>query len=274
MTMEAIEALTAEVALADELAAGLSAAEWDEPSDCAGWRVQDVYAHMASVFHQVADPSTTPEGAGDDAEETAELMLEPRRPWTPGDVMAEYREWSVKGIDALTALQSPPMSEAVVPLGNLGKHPLHILADALVFDHYCHLRNDILRPNGPIDRPAFPSDELRLRPIMTWMLTGLPQMCANGLAVVDRPVNLVLDGPGGGTYVLRPGSASAGGADTEDVFVLIEPGSDAGAAATVTSGTHAFVCWGTKRRDWRELGVQVEGDEDYAASILDAVNVI
>ena len=30
------------------------------PSDCAGWRVQDVYGHMASIFHQVADPSVTP----------------------------------------------------------------------------------------------------------------------------------------------------------------------------------------------------------------------
>ena len=62
------------------------------------------------------------------------------------------------------------MAEVVVPLGNLGSHPLHLLANALVFDHYCHLRHDMLGPNGPVDRPDFPIDELRIAPILDWML--------------------------------------------------------------------------------------------------------
>jgi hypothetical protein len=80
--------------------------------------------------------------------------------------------------------------------------------------------------------------------------------------VVDRPVNLVFDGPGGGTWVLQPGP------------LRVDEGASAEAAATVASTAHDFVSWGTKRRDWRAMGVKVEGDEAYAASVLDAFNVI
>jgi hypothetical protein len=44
--------------------------------------------------------------------------------------------------------------------------------------------------------------------------------------------------------------------------------------ATVVSTAHDFVSWGTKRRDWRDSGVRVDGDEAYAAQVLDAINVI
>ena len=37
------------------------------------------------------------------------------------------------------------------------------------------------------------------------MLAGLPQMCAGELAGCSSGVNLALDGPGGGTWALRPG---------------------------------------------------------------------
>ena len=224
-----------------------------------------MFAHMGSVFHQIGDPSSTPEGVTDDAEATAELMLASRKELTPADVMDEYREWSVKALDALGAMQDPPMAEVVIPLGNLGSHPLHMLANALVFDHYCHLRHDVLGPCGPVDRPNFPIDELRITPILDWMLGGMPQMCSDALVVVDRPLNLVFEGPGASTWVVRP-PVEAGG------FVVIEPGRDAAAVATVTTGGHEFVQWGTKRRDWRESGVQLEGDEAYAASVLDAFN--
>lgn len=267
MTKQAMEALTAEVALAEDLAAALTAEEWAAASDCAGWRVQDVFAHMASIFHQVADPSSVPEGATADAEATAELMLVSRKEWTPGQVMDEYREWSTKALAGLASMQDPPMADMVIPLGNLGSHPLHLLANALVFDHYCHLRHDILQPGGPVERPPLPSDELRMTPVLDWMLGGLPQMCADGLRVVDRPVTFVVEGPGNGSWVLRPPAEG-------DEFVVIEPGRDDGAAATVTTTGHAFVQWGTQRRPWQECGVRVEGDAAYAASVLDAMNVI
>lgn len=267
MTTDAMAALATEHANALALMRSLTPEEWAMPSDCDGWRVQDVFCHMASVFHQIADPGSMPEAGTDKAEEAAEVPIAARRGWTAQQVVDEYVEWSEKGIGALGGLQEPPMAEVVVPLGDLGSHPLHLLANAIVFDHYCHLRHDILQPSGPIDRPPLPEDDAALRATMTWMLAGLPQMCAAALPVVDRPVSLVMEGPGGGRWVLRPP------ADASSALV-IEEGSDASAAATVTSTAHQFVSWGTKRRPWRDSGVRIEGDAAYAATILDAVNVI
>jgi hypothetical protein len=34
------------------------------------------------------------------------------------------------------------------------------------------------------------------------------------------------------------------------------------------------VCWATTRRPWRSMGVRLDGDEPYAAEILDTFNVI
>ncbi|TVR24994.1 MAG: maleylpyruvate isomerase family mycothiol-dependent enzyme [Ilumatobacter sp.] len=265
MTAAAIDALRAERQHVLDLIESLSDEEWQLPSDCDGWRVQDVIAHMSAVFVTVSGGDTAKaDPPSDDAERNADAAVEERRYWSSADVGAEYERSSATAIDALAGLQSPPLSDTVIPLGNLGHHPMHLLADALVFDHYCHLRHDLIAPGGPLARPDLPSDDLRLGPAMTWMLAGLPQMCAEGLSVLDRPVDLVFEGPGGGTWHLVPGTP----------FVSVVEGPAEDAAATVTSNAHDFVSWGTARRPWRELGVQVHGDEPYAALILDAIDII
>lgn len=265
MTAAAIDALRAERANVLELIGSLDDHEWQLPSDCAGWRVHDVIAHMSAVFLAVSGGTTArAHPPTDDAERNADAAVDERRDWSSSRVAAEYEETSSAGIEALAGLQEPPMADTVIPLGNLGHHPMHLLADALVFDHYCHLRHDLLASGGPLQRPPLPSDDLRLRPTMTWMLAGLPQMCSDELTVVERPVELVFEGPGGGTWHLRPGSPL--------VEVVDGPAPDA--VATVHSNAHDFVSWGTVRRPWRELGVQVSGDEVYAARVLDAINVI
>ena len=265
MSKQAMAALGDERRLVLDLIDGLTPAEWGAASDCAGWRVQDVVAHMSAVYKSIAGGPVAgdPDHPGD-AERGADAGVDERRGWSAAQVAAEYREWSEKGVAALGAMNDEPMASTVIPLGNLGEHAMHILANAIVFDHYCHLRWDLLRPNGPLARAALPSDDARLGPIMEWMLGGLPQMCAAGLSVVDRPVNMIFEGPGGGTWVLRPG----------EPFTTVAPGADPDAAATVTSTAHDFVCWGTARRPWRDMGVGVSGDGTYASRVLDAVNVI
>lgn len=265
MSKQAMAALELERELALGLIDSLTEAEWALPSDCAGWRVQDVVAHMSAVYKSLAGGTVAsdPDHPGD-AERSADAAVAERRGWSTAEVAAEYREWSAKGVAALGAMNDEPMASTVIPLGNLGQHPMHILANAIVFDHYCHLRHDLVQPGGPLARPALPSDDARLAPIVEWMLGGLPQMCAAELAAVDRPLNLVFEGPGGGTWAVRPGTP----------FVTVTPGAADDAVATATSNAHDFVSWGTKRRSWRDLGVRLAGDEAYAASVLDAVNVI
>jgi hypothetical protein len=97
------------------------------------------------------------------------------------------------------------MAEAMLPMGDLGTHPMAIMPSTFLFDNYCHLRNDILKPNGPIDRPEPPRDGMRLQPTIEWMLAGLPWMCETKLAFVDKPITLVVTGVGGGTWSIGPG---------------------------------------------------------------------
>jgi len=261
MTAAAIPALENQVRHAQELFITLTPAEWASPSGCDGWRVQDVAQHMAAVFQQIADPASIDTGDSGKAESAAEVPVQARKEWTVDQVVAAYDEWSEKGVAALAALQEPPMSDTVVPLSDLGTHPLHLLANAIVFDHYCHLRHDI---GAAVDRAAaLPREDDALTATREWMLAGLPQMCADELASVpQQAVNLVFEGPGGGAFVLAPGT------DGWTVTAGEQPG-----VPTVVTSVHDFVSWGTKRSDWRD---QVTGDIDDAdvASILDVINII
>jgi uncharacterized protein (TIGR03083 family) len=258
-------ALAAERDEAVRLIDSLTDAEWALPSECAGWSVKDVVAHMGAVYKSVAGGAVArATDTPNDAERNADAGVDERRSWSTADVVAEYHEWSEKCLGALAQMNEEPTASTVVPLGNLGSHPLHILANALVFDHYCHLRWDLLAPNGPLRRASLPCDDARMAPILEWMLGGLPQMCAPQLAFMDRPVNFVFTGAGASTWALRPGAPHGS----------CTPGADEDATATVTSTAHDFVCWGTQRRRWSDMGVQLAGDVDYGRRVLDAVNVI
>lgn len=258
MSRAAVDALRAEHQRALELFESLTPDEWQAASGCAGWRVHDVAQHMASTFHVIADPSTIDGGSSDDAESNAEVPVQARMDWTADQVLAEYREWADKGIAALAGMQEAPLAEMVIPLGNLGSHPMHVLANAIVFDHYCHLRHDI---GSTVDRAAaLPRDPASLSATVEWMLAGLPQMCAGALAGCTQSVNLEFTDLGGDSYRIETGSPGW----------TVSAGSDP-SLPTATTTAHDFISWGTKRADWRSFGVSVDGA---AAVTLDAINVI
>ncbi len=265
MSKQAITGLEAEIERAKELFASLTDAEWAAPSGCDGWRVQDVAQHMAATYQTIAAPDTIDSGDSGQAEVAAEVPVQERRDWTPGQVMAAYDEWSAKGLEALAGLQTPPMADTVVPLSDLGAHPMHLLANAIAFDHYCHLRHDI---GAAVDRAAqLPRDPGVLTPSVEWMLAGLPQMCAEALASAPaQPVNLVFDGPAANSYCLSPGDPAVG-----PRWVVANGADDD--APVVRTTAHDFISWGTKRADWRETST---GDVSDPAviSVLDAINII
>jgi len=263
MTRAAIDALRAERSLLLDVLHSLTDAEWDAPSACAGWRVHDLIAHQASSLRMVVDPASIPAGGGEDFEADAELPVAARRAWSHAEVLGEYEEYSTPAIEALAGAQDPPAAEMLVPLANLGTHPLHLLADALAFDHYCHLRNDLLAPRGPLARKR-PDYDLALVPTITWFWAAYPQQGADALTFLDCPVAFRLTGTGGGEWTL---SRRVDGALESAAEVAPEP------AATITSSTDALVLWGTKRADWRDH-VAIDGDVEYATRVLDAVKFI
>src|SRR3954451_21100701 len=207
MSDQGVEAFRADRDEVLKVARSLTADEWASPSDCDGWRVQDVVAHMANVCRAVVDPGSLPPGVPGDLEATQAAQAEAHRAWTAEEVLADYEDVSAKALESVVGLQAPGMAETVIPIENAGHYPLHMVVNAFAFDHYCHLRFDMLRPNGPIDRAVPPSDDVRLGATMEWLLAGLPQMAADAMRrTVTRPVALVLTGPGGGTWTVEPAS--------------------------------------------------------------------
>jgi len=260
MTSPAIQALRAEHSHALELFDSLTADEWSRASGCTGWSVQDVAQHMASTFHSIADAASIETGTTADVEQNAEVPVQARRDWSVDQVKAEYREWSDKGIATLTAMQEPPLADMVVPLANLGSHPLRLMGNAIAFDHYCHLRHDI---GVAVRRAAdLPHDPLVLEAAVEWMVAGIPQMCAEALAGCASGVSFVFTDLHHVLYTLTPGAPGE--------LWQVAHGTDADLPLCVTSA-HEFVSWATKRSDWRP---HVQLTNDAAAATLDAINVI
>ena len=263
MSQLAVDGYRAERAAILDLAHSLTPEQWMLPSGCEGWTVRDVIGHMACAIHGVVDPAFLPDMTNG-TEQAMEPGVAERRGLPIEDVVAEYETYSEQAASLFESLQAPPMADSPLAMGELGMHPLSILPSTFLFDGYTHLRVDILGAN-PSLATAPPRDEQRLRPTLEWMLAGLPWMCPTLTEIVDRPLVLAFDGPGGGTWTIGPADA--------DGRVTVTEGDDPSAAARVSGTDHDFVVWGTQRAPWRDH-VKVEGDEAYAARVLDAINII
>jgi uncharacterized protein (TIGR03083 family) len=264
MTAEGLRAATELATSYAEVVASLTPDEWARPSRCAGWSVQDLVAHTGSNFRVLAEPSdpTAPAPQVETAEQLQELLVEQRRGWSSADVAGEFQKHLGPALGALGALQDEPLAASPITLTDLGTYPMHALADAFAFDLWCHLTVDLLAPTGPVDRPRPQATDDLLGPAVGWMLTGLPQMCPPVSTVLDRPFGVRLTGAGGGEWTLLPGES----------LLTVVPGLQ-DPVATATSPAADFVLWGTTRTPWRE-SVEVEGDADYAARVLDRVDIV
>lgn len=236
--------------------------EWAAPSGCPGWSVQDVVAHMTATVHGVFTPWLVKLMRSRDVERANDADVETRRGRSPAEVLAEYETWSGRLPALLRVGQIPPLAAIPVPVAEIGRYPLALLASAFMFDHHTHLRHDLA---PALDRPAPPSDDERMAAVLEWMLAGLPQMCREGLSFMDRPLLLTFEGPGGGTWGVVPRG---------DGKVQVRPGPTLGAVAHITCVAEELPVWGTTRRPWRDHDVKVEGDEDYAIRFLDAVKIV
>lgn len=266
MSQQGITGLRLAVAETTAVLTSLSDAEWSAPSGCSGWSVKDLVAHIASNYKETVDPSPPPaEPVNLPAEHLMEMLVAPRKEWSPAQVLDEYLTFAQPAIDVLASMQDEPLASTVIPLADLGMYPMHQLADAFAFDGYCHLRVDLLAPHGPLRHAVPPATAEHLEATLGWMLAGVPQMQPGLERSLLAPMRLDLTGPGGGSWVL--------GAATGGIEVTADPGHDLASAATVTSDGHAFVIWGTARASWRDHA-EVAGDQQVAATFLDALNII
>jgi len=246
MTTAAVDALRADHGALATMTGALTPEEWAAPSACDGWAVRDVLGHMTQLFRQVVDPGALPpRDPSGSTERTQDRWVEALRDRPVDEVVADYRRLGEQAIAALAGLQG---NDNPIDLDDLGTHPMHLIANAFSFDHYTHIRADLLGPRGPLDRPAPPADVRHLGAAADWIVAGIPQMSPDAVAT---PVELVLTGPGGRTARLGEG----------------EP------VVRVRSSIADLVLWSTGRRSWRDLDVTFDGDTDAGARFCDAVHV-
>lgn len=241
----------------------LSPEEWAKASQCEGWSVQDVVAHVSAIAHGVFTPWMFKFMAAKNLERNNDADVETRRSWAPQQVLAEYEKWSSRMVKLLAVGQRPPLSKAPFKVGELGVYPMALVASASVFDTHLHLHYDLAPALGRTLPPPGPGT---IAVINEWVLEGIPKMCKEPLSFMDRPVTITLDGPGGGSWAVVPSPGGKPG--------RIQPAPVAGSAATMTANSQEFALWATHRKAWRDQDVKIDGDEAYATRILDAIRVV
>lgn len=238
---------------------GLDDDQWQAPSKAAGWRVQDVVAHMGSACHSIFTPASLKMLRSNDIERTNEVFVDARRSWTPKRTLAEYERWSGVLATMAQATSLTPLANLRMRLGELGEFPAGLLlAGATTFDHHTHLRHDIAPAVGLL---APETDATRMAVVLEWMFAVLSnQLQAARPAWLKHPIGITLRGPGGGSWIIEASGAA--------------PGRHDHAAAEIVGAAEDFPEWGTQRADWRSRDVTINGDVDYGARFLDMVNVV
>lgn len=262
MRNDRVVALRAEREAVLEFFGALSPEEWDAPSGCPGWTVKGVLSHMAAAFHGCFTPWFIGLMRTKNLERSSDRDVEKRARRPPEKVLAEYRFWSARYLNIQPIMAATGLNHVKIPLGELGRYPMGIFPAAFTFDHHTHLRHDVA---GALGTTPPPIDGERMAVVLDWMIAGIPQMCRLAMRTIERPVDLTLNGPGGGTWGLSP---------TPGGLLEIHPGGAPGAEALIIGNADEFVLWGTTREPWREHEVKVDGDIDLGERFLDALRVV
>src|SRR5580765_2816637 len=116
MSTLGVEGLRAERDASLTIMKSLTDEEWNAPSDCSGWMVRDVVAHMGSVLHGVVDPSAMPDLSGG-TEAGMEAPVAHRRKLPIGEVVDEYATYSEQAANTFAMFQDPPLADNELPMG-------------------------------------------------------------------------------------------------------------------------------------------------------------
>lgn len=238
---------------------------WQQPSRCPGWTNQDILIHLACTLRELVEPETLPPPVGGAIERTNDVQVEAFRGHSSEHDLGEYRRLLPDALTVLDSLQSEDQSDETFSLEDAGVYLVHLSADALAFDHFCHLANDMTFGSA---LPPIPADlvDPAIAASTGWLVAGIPQMSGRALAEsLLTPVGLRITGPGGGSWLLSAAGAGGGLAECEPTSSLPE-------TVIVTHATD-FMLWGTLRRPRQDTEVVLSGDMALAAAVADAIHV-
>ena len=239
--------------------------QWELASACAGWRVIDVMAHLGALAYEAVCPPAPDPTLPKIRERYHDLRVNQRRGWSHAEVIDEWHRYTPLQLDLLEGGQEAPAAMQPVAVPGLGTYPRHLLANTMAFNVFCHLRFDMLAPDGPL--PFWvpePTDDL-VSPAVEFMLAGLPQMQGRELdATVSVPLVLELTAPGATTVTVLP-------ADGPTSRLSVAPGSHG--ETRIQSAAVDFIAWGTTRKPWRAF-CEITGDVSTATPFLECLNII
>jgi hypothetical protein len=193
------------------------------------------------------------------------MRVNERRGWSHAEVIAEWRRSTPQQLDLLEAGQAEAVRDDPIKVTGLGVYPRHLLANTMAFNVFCHLRNDMLAPDGPLPFALPEPVDGEVGPAVEFMLAGISQMQGPELAAaVVEPLVLDLTGPGATTVTVMPATADDG---------LLTVLSGVEGTTRIRSTALDFVKWGTIRKPWRDY-CEVTGDAEGAARFLDCLNIV
>lgn len=263
MSLEGMAGMRASIGDMCKSLGSLEESEWYMPSAAEGWTVKDVATHLPDLLGILVAGVEGALHTNLGVESLNNERVAAKSSWTPAQVLEDLGRQSAVALPVFEALQAEPEASTEAPLLDLGAYPLNRIADMFSFDFYTHLRWDILAPRGPLHHDVPPSDDVRLKPAVGWLLAGLPKMQASIRDSLAKPVTLQLGAPGGGTWVLAP---------ADKLITVTAADSDVQTAAVIKSRSHDFVAWATTRVSWHDRAT-VKGDQTTAATFLDALNL-
>ncbi|MGQ0625817.1 MAG: maleylpyruvate isomerase N-terminal domain-containing protein [Sporichthyaceae bacterium] len=260
MSEAGVTGLTLMISDTLEVLRQLSDQDWDAESGCDGWSVKDLVNHLAATFTVVIDPVNALDGVTAEVslEAINDVMVSAGADMSPAEVLESYTSQKDDALAAVTAVQGPDFAEARAVLGDVGEYQVGWFANALCFDHLCHLHHDVLAPSGPVKLSAPPLDEARLGPSLDWLIEVIPQWSKAPLAAaLTAPVDVTFTGLAPKQFQLRPT-----GADIVEVVL-----GASGAGASITSDALDAIGWLTGRTD-KSLHTKLGGDTELAARVL------
>lgn len=256
------ESVTAVLALVD----GLDAAEAATPTDCPGWTVQDVVAHVAhlesiAINDAPADADTSASGARELPSTFTEIGVAERRGRTLTDLVTEIRHAVEQRAGQLEVLPDDPSTPAPVTPGGIEWTWDTLLRNRCIdiWVHEQDIRRALGRPGG-FDGTAAQVVAMTFSFAMPYVL-GKQVRPPAGTVVrwnVTGPVPLDL-----AVRIDDDGRAQR----------LDTPAESGVPITTLSMDTEAFTVLAAGRRKRDALDVTIEGDEALAHSVLDAMAV-
>ncbi|AXT86590.1 hypothetical protein C6I20_16395 [Aeromicrobium sp. A1-2] len=246
---ESVEAVLA-------LAAELDDAEWALPTDCPGWTVKDVMAHLADLETELTktEPGDyEPSGAHEiDPLHTA-VGVEARETHTPAELIAELAAGVERRIGQLTDLPDDPATPAPVTPGGVAWSWDTLLRNRTI-DMWVH-EQDIRRATG---RPGG-LDSTGAQVVVMAFSFAMPMILGKRVKPpAESTVRWQVTGPTPLELVVRIGEDGR----AARVEHFDQP------STTLTMSTETFTVLAAGRRTADRVEVDIDGDQDLGRATL------